>query len=513
MNEKPSDNLEDSIHHSPKPAPLDLSAILEARPPSDPARRIYTNRNLDMGTIEAIGFDMDYTLAQYHQRAMDDLSVRLTVDKLIANHGYPDEIREIPVDFDFIIRGLVVDKDTGHIFKLDEHRMVGRCYHGYRALNEEERRGLYAGKPIRFGADRYAFVDTLFSLSEITLVAGIIQHYEGAGRPLPWSYRKLFEDIRASIDEAHADNSIKNEILADLPKYIVKDNDLGATLHKLRSVGKRLFLLTNSEWFYTDAVMSFLLDDALPFYHSWRDYFDLVGVQACKPGFFTKAEPFMELNDEGDEIAETTRYKRRAIYRGGNINVLESMLGLNGDAVLYVGDHMYGDILRSKKSAAWRTALVVQEMAHSIKLTHENMGSLQRIRRLELAVRRLDDDINYHLTLLKSLGRVQQLIVALTTPETMVIDATREKAREELNRKRDLRRQTLDELEALEAEVDGHFNRYWGRIFRERNERSWFGAQLQSYADIYTGQVSNFLGYSPGQHFRAPREDMPHERE
>ena len=38
-------------------APLDLSAILEARPPSDPARRIYANRNLDMGSIEAVGFE------------------------------------------------------------------------------------------------------------------------------------------------------------------------------------------------------------------------------------------------------------------------------------------------------------------------------------------------------------------------------------------------------------------------------------------------------------------------
>jgi HAD superfamily 5'-nucleotidase-like hydrolase len=498
---------------TPKPAPLDLSSILEARPPSDPAHRIYTNRNLDMSSIDAIGFDMDYTLAQYHQKPLDELSIKLTIDKLISNHGYPEEIRGIRVDLNFIIRGLVVDKDTGHIFKLDAHRMVGRCHHGYRALSEEERREIYGGKPIRFSTDRYSFVDTLFSLSEITLVAGIIQHYEGDGRALPWSYRELSEAIRQSIDEAHADNSIKKEILANLSTYIVRAPDLGPTLHKLRSAGKRLFLLTNSEWFYTDAVMSFLLDGALPFYHSWRDYFDFVGALARKPTFFTKSEPFIELNDEGVEQGPSTRYKRRGIYQGGNINDLEAMLGLEGGAILYVGDHMYGDILRSKKSASWRTALVVQEMVESIKLTHENMGSLRRIRQLEEAVRRLDDDINYHLTLLKSLGRVQQLIVALTSPETMVIDATRERARVELNRKRDLRRLTLDELEALELEVDGRFNPYWGRIFRERNERSWFGAQVEDYADIYTGRVSNFLAYSPGQYFRAPREDMPHERE
>lgn len=30
--------------------------------------------------------------------------------------------------------------------------------------------------------------------------------------------------------------------------------------------------------------------------------------------------------------------------------------------VLYVGDHIYGDILRSKKTLGWRTMLVVPEL-------------------------------------------------------------------------------------------------------------------------------------------------------
>ncbi len=492
--------------------PVDLSGIIEAALPTDPIRRIYTNRNMDMREIEAIGFDMDYTLAQYHQQAMDELSINKTVEKLIENHGYPEEIRDANLDLRFIIRGLVVDKETGLIFKADAHRHVGRCYQGYRPVTEELRRETFGTRPLNIGDARYAMVDTLFSLSECTLLAGIIEHYEGNGRELPWSYRQLFDDIRQSIDEAHADNSLKAEILADLPSYVVRDPDLAPTLHKLRSAGKRLFLLTNSEWYYTTAVMDYLLDGELPFYRSWKDYFDTVIVSGQKPAFFTEGQPFLEIDEAGTVVEKADGLRRDAVYMNGNVRDFEAMSGLSSSAVLYVGDHMYSDIVQSKKSSVWRTALVVQEMEDNIRLTHENMQSLKRIHDLEEAARKLDDGINYHLTLLKSLGRMQQLIGALTGPEARVIDSAKERSKTELDTKRDLLQRTLAELERVESKVDARFNPYWGRVFREGNERSQFGAQLMSYADIYTSKVSNFLAYSPGQCFRAPRDVMPHER-
>lgn len=497
----------------PADTPVDLAAILQAPPRSNPERKIYTNRNLNMAKIEAIGFDMDYTLAPYHQHAMDDLSIRMTVQKLIANHGYPEEIREARLDHAFIIRGLVVDKELGHILKLDRQYIVGRCYHGYRKLEKARIRELYGTRPIRLSDPRFALVDTLFSLPEAVLLAGIIEHYEQEGRTLPVTYRKLFDDIRASIDEAHRDNSLKAEIIADLPSFVVKDPDLGPTLHKLRSSGKRLFLLTNSEWFYTEAVMSYLLEGVLPFYQSWRDYFDMVIASGRKPLFFTGEPDFIELDPTGAEIGPIDTYRRGAIYQGGNLRALEDMLDLRGDRVLYVGDHMYSDILRSKRTAHWRTALVVQEMEDAIALTHQNLSELRRIEDLEQAARRLDDAINDQGTLQKSLGRIVQLIGRLTGPESRVIESTRARVEADLAQNRGLLAKTLAELEAVEADLDAKFNTYWGRIFRERNERSMFGAQLSSFADIYTSRVSNFLAYSPGQLFRAPRQVMPHERD
>jgi hypothetical protein len=48
---------------------------------------------------------------------------------------------------------------------------------------------------------------------------------------------------------------------------------------------------------------------------------------------------------------------------------LHKMLAVeSGSEVLYVGDHIYGDILRSKKSLGWRTMLVVPELENELAL-------------------------------------------------------------------------------------------------------------------------------------------------
>jgi 5'-nucleotidase len=493
---------------------LDLSALLESAPPSDPTRRIYSNRNLNMAEINAIGFDMDYTLAQYFQHSMDELSIRKTIEKLIENCGYPEEIRNAQLDHDFIIRGLVVDKQNGYIFKPDEHRLVGRCYHGYQQISEEEKLNTYGGRPISIGNDRFISVDTLFSLPESTLMAGIIQHYKNLNQPLPKTATELCNDIRKSIDQAHQDNSLKAEILADLPKYVIKDPDLAPTLHKLKSIGKKLFLLTNSELYYTEAVMSYMLNNELPFFESWKDYFDVIIVHGSKPSFFTDRKPFVALDEQGKRLTEEVKsFAPRRVYAYGNILDFEKMMNLAGDDILYVGDHVYSDIVKSKRSAWWRTALVIQEMKEGIHLTIEQAEQFQKVYQLEAMARRLDDDINYHRTLSRSLERVQKLLVALTSPETHVIDSTRDRTMKEISKKEEILQNTLKESQLLEDEIENKFNKYWGWVFREKQELSLFGDQVQSYADIYTSQVSNFLFYSPNQYFRAPRDFMPHERE
>ena len=60
-------------------------------------RRIFTNRDLAFDQIGVIGFDMDYTLALYRQDELEALSIRCTLDKLIAR-GVPKEFVAIATE-------------------------------------------------------------------------------------------------------------------------------------------------------------------------------------------------------------------------------------------------------------------------------------------------------------------------------------------------------------------------------------------------------------------------------
>ena len=74
---------------------------------------------------------------------------------------------------------------------------------------------------------------------------------------------------------------LKTTVLADPARYIKLDSRMKVMLKKLRSADKKTFLLTNSDWWYTNAVMTFLLDDC------WTSFFNLVVVDGCKPRFFS----------------------------------------------------------------------------------------------------------------------------------------------------------------------------------------------------------------------------------
>jgi 5'-nucleotidase len=55
------------------------------------------------------------------------------------------------------------------------------------------------------------------------------------------------------------------------------------------------------------------------------------------------------------------------VFQGGNWNHLHRMLRLpTGSQLLYVGDHMYSDILRSKRTLGWRTLLIVPELLDEV---------------------------------------------------------------------------------------------------------------------------------------------------
>ncbi len=474
------------------------------------ARQIFVNRNLRMDKIEVVGFDMDYTLAIYQLRHLEELAFGLTLARMVSQLGYPPAVGALRYDPDFVIRGLVMDKLTGNIFKMDRHNHCGRCYHGLRPLAYEELKRLYRDEKIHLSLPRFAWIDTLFALPEACLFAGVVELLEGRGARV--DYGKLYDDIRESIDTVHRDGTLKELVKRDLPRYLVQDLELGPALHKLRSGGKKLFLLTNSLADYTEAVMSHILDGVLPEYPSWRNYFDVVITGAGKPGFFAERRPLYEVGPDLTRGDEARSLERGRLYEGGDLPTFEKLMGIGGDRVLYVGDHIYGDILRTKRSSLWRTCMVVQEVEPELAWLEKNGAALEETARLEELRARMDDELAIHKSGLNALERrLEREPLPPATREELELE--RRRLKHEMERLRHGLRDANQRVEELQRRVEEGYNRYWGLTFKEGNENSRFGEQIEDYACIYTSRVSNLLFYSPMQYFRSLRAAMPHERQ
>jgi 5'-nucleotidase len=491
-----------------------LGALLgETTTEIDVARknRVFCNRNLRMDSIEMIGFDMDYTLALYHQDRLEKLSIELTLDKLIGKHAYPEAIRDITYDPRWAIRGVMVDRQLGNVFKLDRHSHVGRCFHGFRELTHEERKATYRNEKINLSNDRWEWIDTLFGLPEAVMYTTLVDWADRTTGVV--DYDKLFGDIRTAIDEAHRDDTLKSVIKADLKSFIVKDPLLGETLHKFRSSGKKLFLLTNSLYDYTSVVMSYLLDGERKAYPSWRNYFDIVIVGGAKPAFFNELRPFVQIDPATNAEmmnGEIKQLSRDKIYQGGNVVAFEQMTNTRGEQVLYIGDHIYGDILRLRKQHMWRTAMVLQELEREISVSDRLEGQIEDLELLDRRHRNLHSEIDYQSLRLKKIARL--LDDPTTVPPLRTrLEEERRHTRLSIDSLRDRARLMDSEIDSLEDRIDRAYNSHWGSCLREGNENSRFGEQVNDYADLYTSRVSNFGPYSPLRYFRAPRRPMPHE--
>lgn len=210
---------------------------------------------------------------------------------------------------------------------------------------------------------------------------------------------------------------------------------------------------------------------------------------------------------DGATVREATfPLERGKIYEGGNLVDLERALGVPSDEVLYVGDHIYGDILRSKKESAWRTAMIIQELEGEI-LAHDSCREdFARAEYLEDVHDRLEDELRFYQTRFKELSRRPEANGAPAPG-----DGDRLRIKRAIDRVRARLRQIDAELSAIERRIDQRFHPFWGSLLKEENEESSFGAQVEEYACLYTSRVSNFLAYSPAQYFRSPRDEMAHE--
>ena len=66
--------------------------------------------------------------------------------------------------------------------------------------------------------------------------------------------------------------------------------------------------------------------------------------------------------------------------------MLSKLLGARGKDVLYIGDHIYGDILKSKKIRGWRTFLIIPELMQEVRVWTEKCDLFNQVTKLEAAL-------------------------------------------------------------------------------------------------------------------------------
>jgi 5'-nucleotidase len=465
------------------------------------AQRIYVNRNLRMGSVRAIGFDMDHTLACYQTLPFEELAFDKAKAKLLAR-GYPREARGLRYQQDFVIRGLIVDKRRGNILKMDRHHYVVQAFHGTRKIPPEMRKALYARRRLRVTGTTLVPVDTPFSVPEISLYAQMVDLFDVRERRP--DYRRLYDEVRGAVDEAHADGSIKDVIARQPLRYLEIDEVLPETLDRMRTHGVRLFLLTNSEATYTRLIMEQLLSRRPPRGVHWTDYFDLIVVRSAKPGFFARHEPLQPIDPR--ILGAPAERRPRFTFAGGSVGALERELGVAGDEILYFGDHTYGDILKSKRACGWRTAMIVRRLEDELEQLEAVHGARRRLEQLERRADRLAAERDLLERALE--GEVAAKLLARFLRERG-LPGTARAALEQCQR--DLE-QLGDEAARVEAGIESQFNPYWGSIFRAGREISHFGSQVEEFACIYTSRVSNFLNYPMDKYFVTAHGFLPHER-
>jgi hypothetical protein len=249
--------------------------------------------------------------------------------------------------------------------------------------------------------------------------------------------------------------------------------------------------------------MSYLTKDTSV--KAWRDLFDVVIVDAKKPGFFhdipeTMELPLQRINPSSGEAkampgspfnmsAETL--KQGNTFCGGNYDYLQNLLELRpGDEVLYVGDHIWADILRPKKKVGWRTCLILPE--------------IQRDKEFP--------DFGEQWTMLRELQAfVEQANATVTKPEPGVDPAAHEEIKQEVyGLCRGLHVKVTQLMYDLLEKYHRSFSEKWGSPFKADEVDSWFAKQITDHACLYTDKVTRFASMVPMSHLTTMAHLLPH---
>ncbi|XP_071271963.1 5'-nucleotidase domain-containing protein 3-like [Salvelinus alpinus] len=442
---------------------------------------IFANNEMSLGDIEIYGFDYDYTLA-FYSRHLHTLIFNIARDILIQEHRYPEGLREYEYIPNFVVRGLHYDVQKALLMKIDAFHYIqlGTVYRGLHPVPDKEVIAMYNGchVPLENMSDFYGksshghtmkqFMD-IFSLPEMNLLCSVNDYF--MKHNIDYEPVHLYKDVKEAIGDVHVKGIMYRAVEADIENYISYGEQTHAVLKKLYEDGKKMFLITNSPFDFVDRGMNYIVGK------DWRDLFDIVIVQADKPGFFNdRRKPFRRVTDKGvlhwDRIHKLEKGK---IYKQGNLYEFLRLTGWRGSKVLYFGDHIYSDLADLTLKHGWRTGAIIPELRKEIKIMNT-------------------EECVHLMTWLQGLtGLIEHMQVHRDPASQAVVQ------------------EWVEEREAMRSQTKDIFNGQFGSLFRTYHNPTYFSRRLSRFADIYMASLSCLLNYDFHHTFFPRRTPLQHE--
>lgn len=298
-------------------------------------------------------------------------------------------------------------------------------------------------------------------------------------------------DIKQVLDIAHSDGSIKDVVRDRLDHFIIKDALLVEGLENYVKHNKKIFILTNSDFFYTKLLLDYAISPFLKNHSSWMDLFEFTITLSEKPRFFYDTLSFLKIDPKTGTMTNADTIEKGGVYQGGCADDLTHKLSLAPEEILYIGDHIYGDIVRLKKDCAWRTALVVEELGEEIDSIKKAQPIVDKIDGL------MDEKIPLE-------TKIDNLI------SNQIIEGHRDSS-SEINGLLKKISQIDSQISPLIKQKRSAFNPHWGEVFRAGAEESYFAHQVERFACIYMSKLPDLLLQSPRTYYRSHKQVLAHE--
>lgn len=291
LNDRVADKLKNAYKHAK------INVINQPSPTRINPRAVFTNNELDLKKIGVYGFDYDYTLAVYTKN-LNELVYNLTMNRLVKDLKYPEELLQLSADLSFAIRGLHYDIYNCCLLKVDAYNQIqkGTVFRGRRKLDSDEVLDIYGEYSIPENkSELLVQLIDLFSLPWAGLLSNVVHYFDS--NSIEFDPVCLYEDVAECVRKVHITGEMYSHVSMKLNHYVHKNEGLGQYLEMLFNNGKELFMITNSPFTFMNTGMKFMLGD------NWRKYFKYVVVSARKPKFFSGNAPFRLYNEDKDGLS------------------------------------------------------------------------------------------------------------------------------------------------------------------------------------------------------------------